>query len=62
MILTGQDGIRRLVDLQDELLDRDATTEDRAEVEIAKAVALCGIEQHLASISSFLNKRGGGSW
>lgn len=62
MIITGQDGIRRLVDLQNELLDRDATAEDRAEVEICKAIALCGIEQHLANISSFLSKRGGGAW
>lgn len=62
MIITGQDGIRRMVDLQNELLDRDATAEDRAEVEIAKAIALSGIEQHLANISSFLSKRGGGNW
>lgn len=62
MIITGQDGIRRLYEIQRELEERDATPEDRAEVEFAKAVAICGIEQHLASMSSFLNKRGGGNW
>lgn len=61
-MLAGYDGFRRLADLEDELLDRDATPADRASVEIIKASAVCSIDMTLYRIATLLEKRGGGNW
>lgn len=50
MIHSGYDGARRLIEIQEELLERNETLDPRAEVELIKTMALCNLEGHLLQL------------